>query len=101
MEDDESSAFLLARFLDCFFSLSMGSLFALLERLLFSPEEVNALSSDFVAALEASISSSNFINVTERRHDNNNNQYVRTTKGEGSLINDSGKHAKTRSRLLR
>ena len=64
MEDEESPAFLLARFLGSFFSLSMGSLFLLLERLLLSPEEVNALSSDLVIALEASISSSNFNNVT-------------------------------------
>ena len=67
VEDEESPAFLLARFLDSFFSLSMGSLFSLLERLLFSPEEVNALSSDFIIALEASISSNNFNNVTEKR----------------------------------
>ena len=87
MEDDDSPAFLLARFLDGFFSLSMGSLFSHLERLLFSPEEVNALSSDFVIVLEASISSSNFNNVTEKGHDNNNNQYVRTTRrARGALL---------------
>ena len=102
MEDEESPAFLLARFLDSFFSLSMGSLFSLLERLLFSPEEVNALSSDFVIALEASISSSNFNNVTERGHDNNNNQYVKKTgRARGVLSTTLGKHVKTRSRLLR
>ena len=67
VEDDESPAFLLALFLDSFFSLSMGSLFSLLDRLLFSPEEVNALSSDFIIALEASISSNNLNNVTEKR----------------------------------
>ena len=67
VEDDESLAFLLALFFDSFFSLSMGSLFSLLDRLLLSPEEVNALSSDFVIALEASISSNNFNNVTEKR----------------------------------
>ena len=67
MEDDELLAFLLALFFDSFFSLSMGSLFSLLDRLLLSPEEVDALSSVFIIALEASISSNNFNNVTEKR----------------------------------
>ena len=82
MEDEESPAFLLARFLGSFFSLSMGSLILLLERLLLSPEEVNALSFDLVIALVASISSNNLINVTERGHDNNNNQ-IRCNDEEG------------------
>ena len=67
VEDDESPAFLLALFFDSFFSISMGSLFSLLDRLLLTPEEFNALSSDFIIALEASISSNNFNNVTEKR----------------------------------
>ena len=67
VEDDELLAFLLALFFDSFFSLSMGSLFSLLDRLLLSPEEVDALSSVFIIALEASISSNNFNNVTEKR----------------------------------
>ena len=66
VEDEESPAFLLARFLGSFFSLSVGSLFSFLERLLLPPVEVNALSFDLVIALVASISSNNFINVTEK-----------------------------------
>ena len=66
MEDEESPAFLLARFLGSFFSLFVGSLFSFLERLLLPPVEVNALSFDLVIALVASISSNNFINVTEK-----------------------------------
>ena len=67
VEDDESLVFLLALFFDSFFSLSMGSLISFLERLLLSPEEVDVLSSVFIIALEASISSNNFNNVTEKR----------------------------------
>ena len=67
MEDDESPAFLLALFFESFFSLSMGSLISFLDRLLLSPEEVDVLSSVFITALEASISSNNFNNVTEKR----------------------------------
>ena len=66
VEDEESPPFLLARFLGSFFSLSVGSLFSFLERLLLPPVEVNALSFDLVIALVASISSNNFINVTEK-----------------------------------
>ena len=65
VEDEESPAFLLARFLGSFFSLSVGSLFSFLERLLLLSVEVNALSFDLVIALVASISSNNFISVTE------------------------------------
>ena len=66
VEDDESLAFLLGLFFDSFFSLSMGSVISFLDRLFLSPEEVNALSSVFIAALEASISSNNFNKVTEK-----------------------------------
>ena len=66
VEDEESPAFLLARFLGSFFSLSVGSLFSFLERLLLLSVEVNALSFDLVIALVASISSNNFISVTEK-----------------------------------
>ena len=66
VEDDETLAFLFALFFDSFFSLSMGSVISFLDRLLFSPEEVNALLSVFIAALEASISSNNFNKVTEK-----------------------------------
>ena len=66
VEDDESLAFLLVLFFVCFFSLSMGFVISLHDRLLFSPEEVNASSFAFVAALEASISSINCNNVTEK-----------------------------------
>ena len=66
VEDDESLAFLLVFLFDCFFSLSVGSVISLLDRLLFSREEVNALSFVFIAALEFSISSNNCTKVTEK-----------------------------------
>ena len=86
VEDDESLAFLLALFFDSFFSLSMGSVISFLDRLLLSPEEVNALSSVFIVALEASISSNNFNNVTEKSGISTTIGSPVRREGEGSLI---------------